>query len=52
MAEKLANPRQRDGYGQMLSERYAEMRRAYAEKQSKPAGMSIDEARAHKPNLF
>lgn len=52
VAEKLANPRQRDGYGRMLSERYAGMRRAYAEKQSKPAGMSIDEARAHKPNLF
>lgn len=51
VAEKLANPKTRDAYGEELVQRYERLRREHDVRQQAD-GPSIEEARAHKPKFF
>lgn len=52
VAEKLVNPRTSANYSAELNSRYKVLRAEHEAKEQQPQGMSIEEARKRKPQLF
>lgn len=52
VAEKLVNPKTSSSYSAELQSRYKMLRAEHETKETQPKGMSLEEARGHKPNLF